>query len=267
MNLYRRKIAVGGAAAFVASLLALRPGHTLAVTNRAAFDANKLQDSLQLLGATRAVDSRDIVISAPDMTENSAFVPVQITSKIAGTQSISILVDRNPWPLIARFEFADNALPFVALRLRMAETSPLRVVVTASGSHYVATKEVRAAAGGCGGGTGPDGAAVAMTKGEAMKIRAKAEGGITDLRALLSHPMENGLRKDPAGKIVPEHFIQQLDVGLNGKTVIEAQIGRSVSSNPLFTFKVSGANPRDKFTLTWRDNRGLTRTDEASVSA
>lgn len=267
MNLYRRRIAIGGAAASVLSVLALRPGHALAAANRAPFDAGKLQDTLQLLGVTRAVDSRDIVIGTPDVTENSAFVPVQITSRIAGTQSIAIFVDRNPWPLIARFEFAGSVLPFVALRLRMAETSPVRVVVTASGSHYVATKEVRAVAGGCGGGTGPDGAAVAMTKGEATKIRAKVEGGITDLRALVSHPMENGLRKDPAGRIVPEHFIQQLDVALNGNTVIEAQIGRSVSSNPLFTFKVTGASARDKVTLTWRDNRGLTRTDEASVSA
>lgn len=172
------------------------------------------------------------MIDAPDVAENAASVPVQITSRIPGTQSIAVFVDRNPWPHIARFEFAQETLPFVALRLRVAETSPVRVVVRARESYYIATKDVRVVAGGCGG-PGAAEAAPVPTRAEPIKIRARLEGGVADLRALLTHPMENGLRTDPAGRSIPNHFIQNLDVRLNGKTVLEAQIGRLVSTNQL----------------------------------
>jgi len=100
-----------------------------------------------------------------------------------------------------------------------------------------------------------------------MKIRARLEGDVADVRVLMTHPMENGLRKSASGQAIPEHFIQSISVQLNGATVLEAEIGRSVSTNPVFGFRVKGAKADDKFTLTWKDNRGLARTDEARVSA
>lgn len=266
MDAIRRKVTMGTAAALAGSFLAgmLRPGISLADWNQHAFDAKNLHDALQVLGMNAAAQSKDIVIDAPDVADNGALVPLQITSRIPGTRSITVFVDRNPWPHIARFEFAQDALPFVALRLRVAETSPLRVVVRAGESYYVAMKDVRVAAGGCAGaGTGE--AAVAPAKAEPVKIRARLEADVADLRTLVTHPMENGLRTNSAGMIVPEHFIQNLDIRLNGKTVIEAQIGRSVSTNPLFAFKVKGAKANDRIALTWRDSKGLSRTDEAAV--
>jgi len=267
MDANRRRMMAGATAALAASFLAglLRPGTLLAAWNQQAFDAKNLQDALQALGMDRAVQSRDIVIDAPDAAENAAFVPVQITSRIPGTRSIAVFVDRNPWPHIASFEFAQDTLPFVALRLRVAETSPVRVVVRVGESYSIAMKDVRVVAGGCGG-AGAAEAAPVPTRAEPIKIRARLEGGVADLRALVTHPMENGLRTDPAGRSIPNHFIQNLDVRRNGKTVLEAQIGRSVSTNPLFAFKVQGARADDRFTLTWRDNKGLMRTDEATVS-
>ncbi len=267
MDTIRRRMMTGTAAALAGSFLAglLRPGTLLAAWNQQAFDAKNLQDALQALGMERAVQSRDIVIDAPDVAENATLVPVQITSRIPGTQSIAVFVDRNPWAHIARFEFVQDTLPFVALRLRVAETSPVRVVVRAHESYYIATKDVRVVAGGCGG-PGVAEAAPVPTRAEPIKIRVRLGGGVADLRVLVTHPMENGLRTDPAGRSIPNHFIQNLDVRRNGKMVIEAQIGRSVSTNPLFAFKVQGAKADDRFTLTWRDNKGLTRTDEATVS-
>jgi sulfur-oxidizing protein SoxY len=267
MDANRRRMMTGTAAVLAGSFLVglLRPGTLLAAWNQQAFDAKNLQDALQALGMGSAVQSRDILIGAPDDSENGALVPVQITSRIPGTRSIAIFVDRNPWPHIARFEFAQDTLPFVALRLRIAETSPVRVVVRARESYYVATKDVRVVAGGCGGPGAAEEAPV-LTRAEPIKIRARLEGGVADLRALVTHPMENGLRTDPAGRSIPSHFIQNLDVRLNGKTVLEAEIGRSVSTNPLFAFKIQGARADDRFTLSWRDNKGLTRTDEATVS-
>jgi sulfur-oxidizing protein SoxY len=266
MNPNRRKVTMGTAAALVGSFLAgmLRPGILLAAWNDQAFDAKNLRDALQVLGMSSAAQSGDILIDAPDISEDGASVPVQITSRVPSTQSIAVFVDRNPWPHIARFEFVQGALPFVALRLRIAETSPVRVVVRAGGSNYFAMKDVRVVAGGCdGAGAGePD---AVSGKAEPMKIRVRLEGDVADLRALVGHPMDNGLRTNSSGKIVPENFIRNLDIRFNGKTVIEAQIGRSVSTNPLFAFKVKGAKANDKVALTWQDSRGVTRTDEATV--
>lgn len=266
MDVNRRKVMMGAAAALAGSCLAgmLRPGTLFAAWNQQAFDAKNLRDALQLLGMNAAAPSKDIAIDAPDFAENGAFVPVQITSRIPGTQSIAIFVDRNPWPYIARFEFAQDALPFVALPLRVAETSPVRVVVRAGGSNYVSMKDVSVVAGGCGGADTGEPAEV-PAKAEPIKIRARLEGGVADLRTLVTHPMENGLRTNSTGKNIPEHFIRDIDIRFNGKTVIEAQIGRSVSTNPLLAFKVKGAKANDKFMLTWRDSRGLTRSDEAAV--
>lgn len=268
MNANRRKVTLGTAAALAGSFLAgmLRPGTSLAAWNQQAFDAKNLRDALQVLGMSAAAQSKDIAIDAPDVAENGALVTVQITSRIPATRSIAVFVDRNPWAHIARFEFVQDALPFVALRLRVAETSPVRAVVRAGESYYVSMRDVRVVAGGCGGaGTGEP--AAGPTKAEPIKIRATLEGGVANLRALVTHPMENGLRTNSAGKVIPENFIRNLDIRLNGKIVIEAQIGRSVSTNPLFAFKVQGARANDRFALTWRDSRGLTRTDEAAVGA
>jgi len=267
MNERRRKTTLAAAAVLGGSFLAvlLRPGTLFAAWNQRAFDARNLKDALGAFGIAGPVQSRDISIDAPDIAENSAFVPVQITSRIPGTQSIAIFIDRNPFPHIARFDFASGTSPFVALRLRVAETSPVRVVVREGNSYYVAMKEVRVTVGGCSDTSGPATAPV-PARADPIKILAKLEGGVVSVRALVSHPMENGLHKDPNGRLIPEHFIQTLDVKLNGKTVVEAQIGRSVSTNPLFAFRVQGANANDRFTLTWRDNRGLTRTDEIAVN-
>jgi sulfur-oxidizing protein SoxZ len=98
-----------------------------------------------------------------------------------------------------------------------------------------------------------------------MKIRAQMKGDVCDIRVLMSHPMETGQRKDGDGKLVPAHFIQTIVVTLNGKTVVDGQAATSVSRNPVFGFKVKGAKAGDKVTVSWTDNKGDKRTDEATV--
>lgn len=99
-----------------------------------------------------------------------------------------------------------------------------------------------------------------------MRIRAQAAGDKTTVRVLMSHEMETGLRKDPSGKTIPAWFIQEVTAQLNGKPVLSAEWGPSVSKNPFLQFIVKGAKAGDKVAVTWRDNRGETRTDEATVS-
>lgn len=99
-----------------------------------------------------------------------------------------------------------------------------------------------------------------------MKIRASRGAGFTDVRVLMTHPMETGLRKDADGKVVPLHFIQNLTVKVNGKTVIDAQISQAVSRNPVFSFRLKGGAAGDKIEVSWLDNRGESNAIEGAVA-
>lgn len=99
-----------------------------------------------------------------------------------------------------------------------------------------------------------------------MKIRAQMAGDKANVRVLMSHEMETGQRKDAAGALIPAWFIQQVSAKHNGKVVMEAQWGPAISKNPFLQFAVKGAKAGDKVAVTWVDNKGDSRTDEATVS-
>ncbi len=99
-----------------------------------------------------------------------------------------------------------------------------------------------------------------------MRIRAQASGGKATVRVLMSHEMETGQRRYSAGKLVPAWFIQDITASLNGKPVLTAEWGPAVSKNPFLQFTIKGAKAGDKVSITWKDNKGDSRTDEATVS-
>ena len=99
-----------------------------------------------------------------------------------------------------------------------------------------------------------------------MKIRATLSGDKVDVKVLMAHEMETGFRKDASGKIVPAHYIQTVEAICNGKTVLSMQWGPSVSKNPFLSFRFNGAKQGDKISITWLDNKGETRTDEAAIA-
>jgi len=101
---------------------------------------------------------------------------------------------------------------------------------------------------------------------EPMKIRAVQKGDITDVRVLMVHPMETGQRKDTSGNVVPTHFIQEVSVRLNGKSVLEGQISQAVSRNPVFSFRLKGGAKGDKIEVSWLDNQGETNKTETAVA-
>lgn len=102
---------------------------------------------------------------------------------------------------------------------------------------------------------------------EPMKIRAVLQGDSADVRILMMHPMETGQRRDSRGDLVPLHFIQSVVVAHNGRTVLDAQWSQAVSRNPFLGLRVKGAKVGDKISVTWVDNKGDKRTDEATVAA
>lgn len=102
---------------------------------------------------------------------------------------------------------------------------------------------------------------------ESMKIRATLKGDITDVKVLMTHPMETGQRKDSAGQPIPAHFIQKVVATLNGKVVFDAQWSQAVSKNPFLGFKIKGAKAGDTVTVSWDDNKGEKSSISASVAA
>ncbi len=101
---------------------------------------------------------------------------------------------------------------------------------------------------------------------DAMRIRANIVGDKVEVRVLMSHEMETGQRKDARGDIVPAHFIQNVTVTHAGKTVLSAQWGPAISKNPFVHFRFKGGKPGEKVTISWVDNKGDKRTDEAAIS-
>ncbi len=102
--------------------------------------------------------------------------------------------------------------------------------------------------------------------GDPMRIRAQSKDGTTDVRVLMAHPMETGFRKDASGKVIPAHFIKDVKATANGKTVLTARWSQAISQNPYLQFRFKGAKPGDKVSITWVDNTGDTRTDEAVIA-
>ena len=134
---------------FVSGLV--RSSNALAAQwNSAGFESRAMADALKALGAGNPVESRDIVIAAPEIAENGAVVPVAVTSKIPNTQQISIIVEKNPRPLMATFDVSNGGEGYISTRIKMGETSNVWAVVKADGNFFAAKKEVKVTVGGCG---------------------------------------------------------------------------------------------------------------------
>lgn len=135
----------------IASTMVMMPLSALAaVWNKAAFETPKLNEATQSLAINNEMPSKDIEVIAPDRAENGAIVQVEIKSNIPNTESIAILVEKNPTPLIAHFKFSNGAEPFVVTRIKMAETSDIKVVVKAGNQYFTHSKNVVVLENGCG---------------------------------------------------------------------------------------------------------------------
>jgi sulfur-oxidizing protein SoxY len=139
----------GGLAAVLASLGLLSPSQAAAQSK--AFQTKTLAETLAALGATGAADSRDIVITAPDIAENGAVVPIAVRSNLPRTEMIALLVEKNPALLAGSYDILGGAEPDVSMRVKMGQSSDVFAVVKADGKFYITRKEVKVTLGGCGG--------------------------------------------------------------------------------------------------------------------
>ena len=156
MDIKRREVLKAGSGAGVLALAAaaglMKPGEASAQEwNKAAFSTKSVADTVKALGGGGSTESGDIQITAPDIAENGAVVPISIESRLAKTQAIAIMIEKNPNTLSANFEIPAGTDPFVTTRVKMGETSNVYALVKADGKYFHAVKEIKVTIGGCGG--------------------------------------------------------------------------------------------------------------------
>lgn len=228
---------------------------------RAIFGARDMAGALALLGGDTALESSAITISAPDVAEDGAVVPIGVVSTLPDTESITLLVDKNPVPVAAQF-FPQRGTPAeIQTRIRMSETARVRAIVRAGGQLHHANRQVVVTIGGCGGDLTTAYQRERKTPAP-IRLRAVRKDGHTEVRAVMFHPMETGQRKDGAGQRIPPHHIVRIQVERNGVAVLTAETGGSLSENPFFGFRLSGGAAGDRIRLNWTDNLGDSRSDE-----
>ena len=148
-NLKRRSF-LRAIMATAASALLLPLRAVAAAWNKAAFDAVKLAEAQNNSGFIGETPSNNIVITAPDRAENGAIVQLEVKSSIPNTEAIAVFVEKNPTVLIGNFMFSNGALPQMVTRIKMAETSDIKIVVKAGDQYFTASKNVVVLENGCG---------------------------------------------------------------------------------------------------------------------
>jgi sulfur-oxidizing protein SoxY len=159
IDLGRRDALQRGGGLSLLSLLAaagwLAPGTALAQApawNKAAFETQSMDATMKALGGGTPAQSKDIAfVATPDIAENGAVVPIGIASSLPKTESIAILIEKNPNMLAAVFEIPPGTDPAVTTRVKMGQSSNVYALVKADGKYYVASKEIKVTLGGCGG--------------------------------------------------------------------------------------------------------------------
>ncbi len=145
----KRRDFLGVILAATATTLLLPLRAVAALWNKAAFDAVKLDEATKNLAINGEIPSKDIEIIAPDLAENGAIVQLEVTSRIPNTEAIAVFVEKNPTALIGNFMFSNGAMPQIVTRIKMAETSDIKIIVKVGNQYYSNAKNVVVLESGC----------------------------------------------------------------------------------------------------------------------
>jgi len=261
----RREALLRSAAAWLGSLAA----GTAAATPEPntwpsrAFAATSWSELQQALALATPEPSTELQLSAPELAENAASVPLSVVCSAAGLRQILILVEHNPAVLAARFELSHALAPMLALRVKMRQSAQLQALALLSDGRVLrAQQAVQITQSGC---AEEQALPKAAWLPEPMSIRAQRSTGQTQVRVLMRHPMESGQRQDGAGQPIAAWFIQHVSASLNGQELLRAQWGPAVARDPFLQFSLLSAQAADTLSLRWSDNHGLTRSDQSLV--
>ena len=145
----KRRDFLGAILAATATTLLLPLRAVAALWNKAAFDAVKLDEATKNLAINGEIPSKDIEIIAPDRAENGAIVQLEVISRIPNTEAIAVFVEKNPTALIGNFMFSNGAMPQIVTRIKMAETSDIKIIVKVGNQYYSNAKNVVVLESGC----------------------------------------------------------------------------------------------------------------------
>ena len=155
MKVERRDVLkVGGGAAVYSALASMgffAANPAMASWNKDWFATKSIADTLKAMGVGYTTESSEINITSHDIAENGAVVPVGVASNLPQTQMVAVMVEKNPAMMAGFFEFTDNAVPDVSMRVKMGQSSDVYALVKADGKFYMAKKEIKVTLGGCGG--------------------------------------------------------------------------------------------------------------------
>ena len=151
-RIFLRSSLAAGAVGVAAGAGLLRPQTVMAAWSEAAFSAKEVPGALNALMGSEVTEPSDAInIKAPDIAENGAVVPITISTDMADIESIALIAEKNPSPLVASFDLGPGAQGFVATRIKMGKTGDVVAVVKSGGKLYSARKGVKVTIGGCGG--------------------------------------------------------------------------------------------------------------------
>jgi sulfur-oxidizing protein SoxY len=120
--------------------------------NKSAFEAKTLQEAIKAFGGGTLTESKDVTITAPDIAENGAVVPLAVSSSLPGVKHLLLLVEKNPSALVAMFNVVDSVEPAFSTRAKMGQSSDVyAVAIMTDGKAFFTKKEVKVTLGGCGG--------------------------------------------------------------------------------------------------------------------
>ncbi|MBK6852818.1 MAG: thiosulfate oxidation carrier protein SoxY [Burkholderiales bacterium] len=132
--------------------LGLLPQAAQAAWSQAAFEAKTLAEAMKALGSAAPVESKDVMLTGPDIAENGAVVPVGASSSLPGVKRLLVMVEKNPSILVAAFDVTDSVEANFSTRVKMGQSSNVyAVAIMADGKALFAVKEIKVTLGGCGG--------------------------------------------------------------------------------------------------------------------
>jgi sulfur-oxidizing protein SoxY len=235
-----------------------------------AFEAKQTAQVMAALQATAVPVSADLQIDAPQKAENGAVVQVELTSKLAAgnVSSLRLLADANPTPLIASFELGKQVLPRLVTRIKLAQSGEvIALLQQVNGQFQQQRRQVIVLEDGCAGSEREEPFASSM-KMRARLLDDSALGQqVTELKIIILHPMRTGRSKNDDGQVLPAHFMQLMQVVLNGQVIVDAQTGTGISRNPYFTFYIKEAKVGDLIAVNWQDNLGYEGHGQVTVAS
>ncbi len=264
MNISRRvfvRATVSGA-----GLAATLPGLLFARSAGAAlppetFFAPSPADAIRaVLGSEQSMPDERVHLDITGMVEVADMVPLSVNADLDDMESVTIVADRNPNPIIAHYRLDTRALhPYVATRVRLAASGDVHALVKAHGTLHRATRNVEISIPGCGDAeAGPEASPgpPAPASSNSIRMRIKESGPSLVVRVLIDHPM-NPPGQDAKGEMrYPGDYIQEVTAKVNGHTVLSGDWSAGISRSPYLSFKIRQAAPGNVIRLSWRDNEG-----------